>query len=229
MHAGLETETGRMPASSRNLLEAASAKLLELWSARGSAAPSPEGAFRAAVVDAVQSLVQEWQSEIKSLSSELCAELRWCADELEISDSPNEDEFTSLVRNLPIFDPPQWMANIKRPSLALLLGTKFAQGQLRSRLSGKIEPKLHAELETYSRFVRNWAESVLKQLKACFDSYADTLRAHAGRASAQRSETTVDEQQVFHDLQLLEANDPEGPGLRRSDAESGMARSHQAV
>ncbi len=217
-------ETVRMPSDSRRLLEAASAELIESWSNGKNDVSSPERSARAMVINAIQTRVHKLQVEMRTLASELCAELRRSADALEILDGPDESEFMSLIRDLPVFDPPQWNVKITRPSFALFLGKRFAQKRLAYRLTRDTEPDVIAALDTYGCLARDRAEFIVKQLKVRFDSYADALRAQAGRASEQRLGTTVDEQQVLHDLQSLEANEPAGHGLQGSEAEFGVAR-----
>jgi GTP-binding protein EngB required for normal cell division len=187
-------------------LEAVAEALITFWT--NSTKPpdlSIEDTARRAITDWMQRCTQSWQEQISALARSLSAELTTSASDLSVPDRPTDDEFLQLVRDLPVFEAPAVTLRVTKPSLALLFGKQFAKGQLLGTLKQQIGKQLSETLETYSALLKKWTESVLRQFKMHFDSYADAYRAQAGRLLGGTTLSASEEAQIRADLRSLDS------------------------
>jgi GTP-binding protein EngB required for normal cell division len=203
--AAVEKETAKMSSEIREPVERASADLIESWLAKTDF--SVPGAFsaRTAIVQAIQSQVQELRREMESLAEGVWTDLISSAEVLEIPDRPNKEEFTSLVRGLPVFDAPWLDLQPARPLSLRFFGKRLAHSLLRRKLLRQCGPELEAALGIYAGLLRDSAENVLRQLRRHFESYADNYRAQAAAQHRAQTLTEGEEAKIRADLKLLEA------------------------
>ena len=204
---GTEPELERMFGDLRGPLEKASAAVVAFWSEESTPEAAAGVVARSAMVESIQERVHAWKERVNALARDLSADLRSSALALEISDMPPESEFLSLVRDLPVFEGPTIDIHIARPTAALLLGKRFAQGQVARVLEAQVKAPLTAAMDTYTGLLNKWTESVLKQFKNRFDSYADSYRAQAERILGGHTLSAEEEVQIHQDLRLLGAED----------------------
>jgi hypothetical protein len=103
---------------------------------------------------------------------------------LGIPDKPNHEEFVSVVRELPVFDPPLSKLEMSKPVSLTFLGERMVHGMVRRKLVRDLGPQLASALKTYVGLLRQWALGVLQELRARFESYADNYRAQAANYQA---------------------------------------------
>ena len=215
-----EPELERIFADVRGPLEKASAKLIAYWSNDNVQDVSAEVAVRKAIEESIQERVQQWKEQLSNLARELGTDLRLSAAALENPDMPAEEEFLSMVRELPVFDVPMLAFQLARPTAALLLGKRFAQGQVTRTLETQIGVQLSTVLETYTGLLEKWTEDVLKQLRGCFQIYADSYRAQAESMLGGRSLSVDDALLIRHDLLLLKQDDTDNRSVVQVTARS---------
>jgi GTP-binding protein EngB required for normal cell division len=204
---GTEPELERIFGNLREPLEKASAAVVAFWSEKSAPQTAAGVVARSTMVESIQERVHAWKDRVNTLARDLSADLRSSALALDISDVPPESEFLSLVRDLPVFDAPTIDLHIARPTVALLLGKRFAKGQVARVLEAQVKAPLTAAMETYTGLLNKWTERVLKQFKSCFDSYADGYRAQAERILGGHALSTEEEAQIHQALQLLGAEE----------------------
>jgi len=128
------------------------------------------------------------------------------AADLGIADMPADDEFPSLVRGMPVFDPGAMRVTALKSSYAALLGKRFEKEQMvrdiRQQLSGSFEPAL----ASYIKILKEWTKQMTGQMGRKFEMYAERYRAQAEQSS-HGPELTPDEVRAIEvDLRLLEAS-----------------------
>jgi GTP-binding protein EngB required for normal cell division len=175
----VEQETERMPSQIQAPMEMAAADLIELWSGKQDSSVSADTFARGGIVRAIQTRIQALRREMESLAESLGKDLQASADSLGIPDKPNPEEFVTLVRELPVFDPPSMKLELRRPLILTLMGKGVARGTVTRKLVRDAGPQLATALETYAGLIRRWALEVLQQFRAHFESYADNYRAQA--------------------------------------------------
>ncbi|MGA9883456.1 MAG: dynamin family protein [Candidatus Acidiferrales bacterium] len=137
----------------------------------------------------VQVQARKLQSDIAGLATQLAADLRQCAADLEIPDAPTEDEFRSLVRGAPVFESPSFTLSVSRPRMSRVLGQKAAERSVTTQIRRGLPPEFSTAHETYWQLVKSWSDSVLRQLKSKFEDYAESYRAQAEQVLGERQIT----------------------------------------
>ena len=138
------------------------------------------------------------------LSHELIERLKWTSQALDMADTPSEEEFSTLLREMPAFDFGQVTLNLKRPWLALHLGRKAGRLILMKRLTRLTEHQLAIALSTYGAVLSDWSDKTLGNIQRRFEAYANTLRAQAQRAMETQELPVGHEEKMRRDLEALE-------------------------
>jgi GTP-binding protein EngB required for normal cell division len=203
MVLGVEQETEKMPSEIWGPMEAAATDLIELWRGSKDSSVSADACARAGVVRAIQSRVQELRRAMESLAAGLGTDLQASAETLGIPDKPNPGEFVSLIRELPVFDLPLVELELRRPVSLAILGRRVVHGMVRRKLMQDLGPQLVIALETYAGLLRRWALNVLQELRAHFESYADSYRAQAAAYQGGQALTGEEIDSIRVDLESL--------------------------
>jgi GTP-binding protein EngB required for normal cell division len=222
----LQGVSGSMPQA----IEDAARRLLHSWSKGSYGVVVPGQSVRDSITQFVQLQARKLQTEIAALAGQLGANLRQCADDLEIPDAPGEDEFRSLIRGAPVFESVSFTMTILRPKLAALLGQKPAERSVGRQISRQLPPPFYAALEAYWELVKAWTDSVIAQLKHKFEGYAENYRARAEQALGGRELEKGELEGFEESLAQLRANVPAGSGSRlENSTEAVRAPEEEAV
>lgn len=184
---------------------------------------------RDSITQFVQMQVQKLQKDIIGLADQLSASLRQCAADLDVPDAPVDDEFRSLMRGAPVFDPPSFTMAASPRTFAQLLGQRAAERSVASQIARRLPPTFRDALEAYWQLVKAWCESVLGQLKHRFETYAESYRAQAEQALGENQLTSDALGEIARSLAQIKASShaPDEP-----DNDSGQripARQEEAV
>jgi GTP-binding protein EngB required for normal cell division len=185
-------------ASIPEAIEEASKRLLHSWSTGSYGVVVPGQSVRDSIVQFVQLQVRKIQGDLTTLADRLGHDLRQCADHLGLPDVPTEGEFQSVIRGTPVFESPPFSIVVSRPALAGLLGRRMAERRVARRISRRLSQSFYAATEAYWQLVREWTDSVIRQLKQKFEIYAENYRARAEQALGGR-DLTKDELDALED------------------------------
>lgn len=197
--------------SSHKILRIAGASLVEAWSLKGNTDEAASEIVRNSVTQAIQDQTEDLRRRMDTLAHKLDETLRATAKVLEIDDVPAEQEFSSMLREMPAFDPGQLTVHIKRPALVMLLGRKVSQAAVTKRLVGMIGSQLTKSLSAYAALRYDWSERTLAQIQRRFDAYANSYRAQVERLIGKQESSGGQEGFILRDLDLLENAQPEQP------------------
>jgi GTP-binding protein EngB required for normal cell division len=186
-------------------LEKAGASLAEAWEHD----PSPTGDHDFVVFESILRNVHQetkvYRQQLEALAHELQAELSRASKALGLPHGPADDEFSSIVRAMPVFDFGARDLRISKPRFSRVFGKAAARAALRKALRKRLEPPLGQSLSVYSHVFRDWSGAVLQQLERKFSSFADGYRAQAERAQAAGGIGTEEENALLADLRSLGA------------------------
>ena len=200
-----------------------SASLIEAWSGKQSPASSSDKIISDSLLQFAQRRVKRLQDSLQTLAIQLRDDLRTSAAELNIADAPGDDEFQSLVRGAPVFDPGLISASTSRPTIALMFGRRFAEKRLASRLYEQLGEMMYKSVDTYSRVLNEWLRLVTTQLGHRFETYAERYRAHAERSFGGKVLTADEVNAIQESLRVLRA--PQTNGL--AEATSNRPRRNE--
>ena len=195
--------------ASRSLWNAA-ADLVALWST-----DSHENGTQQVVLDAVKRTVQEKAKTLHDLlhstGRELYDSLRSTANLLKLADAPTAEEFSALLREMPVFDVGPMTPTMKRPAMALILGRRFAERRIANKLARSIGPQVLRAVSGYRQLAHDWAEKTVGQIQRRFEAYASGYRAQVGRMVGSQELSSEQEQAIRHSLDALQGKHAEEP------------------
>ncbi len=161
------------------------------------------------VSEAVSKTVEDWtgrlQRAIGSLAHDLHQTLEATAQVLEMKDAPSEEEFASLLREMPAFDVGNLDLPLTRPGLLLLMGRKLSESVMAGRITKLIGPALSRSLSAYRALLADWAERTLTQMQRRFDAHANSYRAQAERFLGTQQLAPEQEGAIRQDLEAITA------------------------
>jgi GTP-binding protein EngB required for normal cell division len=160
--------------------------------------------IRDSILQVVQKRVKKLHDSLETLDLQLRDDLKKSATDLGIADVPGEDEFQSLVRGTPIFDPGSLVASVVLPRFSALFGRRFAEKRLAKRLQQELGEALNKTLGTYSDVLREWTRLVTNQLLQRFETYAEGYRAQAERSLGGKELAPEEAHGLRADIKLLE-------------------------
>jgi GTP-binding protein EngB required for normal cell division len=191
--------------SSRKMLQKAGAYLVESWSLPGSDDKPVSEIVASPVTRMVQEQTDALRRQMDVLARKLNETLHSAAKVLEITDVPAEEEFASVLREMPVFDLGPLNFYLRRPALLRLVGRKMSESFVTKRLTGLIGAQLTRSLSAYRALLGEWSERTLGQVQRRFEAYANSYRAQAERLLGnQEMRTGQDEDSIRRDLESLE-------------------------
>jgi hypothetical protein len=200
-----ERELERNGFAVQNGFLAASARLIDEWGRHLDAVASTEKIIRESILQTIQQRVKILHDSLEALAVRLRDDLKSSAMSLGITVIPGEEEFQSLVRGTPIFDPGSLNASTVRPRFSALFGRRFAEKWLARRLHEELGTALNKTLGTYSEVLREWTRLVINQLSRRFEIYAEGYRAQAERIAGGRDLAPEYAYGLREEIRLLEA------------------------
>jgi GTP-binding protein EngB required for normal cell division len=200
--------TEDMGKNSASLLVKAAHAAVDAWSsqqATGDSAPSVANGLVALVQQSAASL----DSYLQALALELADHVQTVAANLNLPDSPTEQEFRDLVREMPVFDFAA-PCRIDRPKLSAVLGKAYTERAIKAQLDRQIGDAFTRAAVTYAALLQDWAERVLRQIRQRFELYAEGYRAQIERSLAGRQLSPETIEAIQRDLAALESKEREG-------------------
>lgn len=163
-----------------------------------------EDRIRTAILREVQGRAKNIQNLVETLALRLQDDLVKSAGDLGIADMPGENDFPSLVRGMPVFDPGTIHVTAPGSAFAAVLGKRFREDllarEIRRQTCGSFEPALAG----YTRVLREWTRQVTGQVGQRFGMYAERYRAQAEDSSGELAPGDV--QAIEEDLRLLDSS-----------------------
>jgi hypothetical protein len=196
-----------LPALEQSVFARAAQRLAPLDSKHQS---GPEAAvvIRAAAMEAVQEQARALQQTLETLAGELAKVLDAVAQSLDTPNCPSDQEFHSLVREMPVLDLGSLQVAGARPPLNAWLGERLATRLLAWWWTNQLRPQMAAALTVYGRLLRNWSSGVLGQMHRRFAAYADAYRAQAERRTTSSDMSAEERRALQRDIELLSSLAP---------------------
>lgn len=180
----LEREIRALERATGVLLQRAALRLADRWASHDhdDIATTDLVVFESIVMDIHQE-VTGYRQAIENLAREAHSELNDAAKALGLPGGPASEEFTSVIRAMPVFDF-EAARNFPyaAPTLTRLLGKFGLRMSARRMLNARLDKPLTDALFVYSGVLLEWTSTVVKVIEKRFASFADGYRAQAGRA-----------------------------------------------
>jgi GTP-binding protein EngB required for normal cell division len=218
---GLIVETVK---TCREKADAMDGKVFETWIAAAGGATTEgsevadgkipaEDAIRTALLQTVKAGVNEIQELVETLARSLQDDLVKSASDLAIADIPGDNEFLSMVRDMPAFDPGTIQVIVPPSLYTALRGNRFGKKLLERKIRRLFAESTGLVFTSYFRILKEWTSQVMSRMGQKFETYAERYRAQAEQ-SPQGQDLTADEVSAIEkDLKMLgdTSNDQERP------------------
>ena len=206
----LEREIRLLEGASGLLLERAAQRLAEKWASNSdSDAAARDLVVFESIISDIHQQATLYRKEMEIVARDAHAELEKAAKVLGLPASPTVDDFTSVIRAMPVFD----FAVARNlptspPSLMRLLGKAGLRASARRLVNTRLEKPLAETLFVYSGVLREWTTSVLQVIEKQFAASADGYRAQAGRAQSTATLGDTEAGVLLGDLRELGGGSP---------------------
>jgi GTP-binding protein EngB required for normal cell division len=201
-----EREITSSAAETPRAIRSAASRLMDSWSQNDRAPLAPGQMVRDVIADFVQQRVNEMQRSLSVVAAQLRNDLKQCATDLGLAHVPGGDEFQSVIRGTPVFDPQPFAITISRPTFSGLLGRRFAERQVARHITRQLGQSFQEALDIYWRMLKEWSDSIVGRLRQIFEVYADDYRARAAQALGGRVLNTEELAEIQASLSQLEAD-----------------------
>lgn len=192
------------------LMRIAAANLSEAWSEHGTEELDAIEITRNSILRTMGEHTKTLQRRMDAVAKKLREVLRSAAKVLDTEDVPAEDEFTGVLREMPVFEPGQLNIRIGRPVVSRIFGMRAATAMLTRRIENAIGEQLKSSLMTYRVLLYDWSERILAQMQRQFDGYANSFRAQIEQ-SLEVQKPGLEDEAVRRDLQALQNQRTETP------------------
>jgi len=201
------------------LLEHAAGHLAEEWGRSAGASAALDLVVFESIVRDVHQQAKVYRQHLESLAHDLHAELNNAEKALSLPHGLSEEEFTSAIRAMPVFDFAARHLRLAPPLWSRLFGKMGLRAAARRTLRSQLEESLANVLSVYGGVFKDWSCGVLRQIETRFANYADSYRAQAERAQTGSSLGREEELALLKDLRDLGAPESETEaGLRVASA-----------
>ena len=164
------------------LLERAAERLVQEWRRDKDRSTGAGLVVYESIVRDIHQQAKVYRQHLEGLATELHAELENAEKVLGLPHGPTEEEFTSAIRSMPIFDFAARDMQLVPPFWSRLLGNAGLRMAARRALRSRLESYLSNVVSIYGGVFKDWSFSVLNLLDKRFANYADSYRAQAERA-----------------------------------------------
>jgi GTP-binding protein EngB required for normal cell division len=182
-------------------LERAAAEIADAWSRHEEVSGGESGLVLRNLVGTASEAANQIFVRLQELARSLAQALDAAARALA-TDAPDEEEFVSLVKEMPQPDVGTVDVQIRRDFLRIL-GTKVTKARVRQKLQQQVGHGASEAYRSYGRMLEAWSRKTLSQLHRHFDADGDGYRAQLERMTGGRSATAEESEALRQDLTLL--------------------------
>lgn len=185
-------------------LRIAAATLIESWLKQTADDETGDAVVRDAVTKTVHEQTESLRRRMDNMTHKLHETLWGAAKVLEIEDVPSDGEFTSVVREMPSFDPAYGELRLKRSFYFTVIGQNLSGSLMAKRLANMVGEQLARSLSAYHSLLYDWSERTLSQIQRKFDAYANSYRAQVAGLIGDSPSPADHEGTIQRDLVALE-------------------------
>jgi GTP-binding protein EngB required for normal cell division len=225
MRSQCEREIAEAAAETPEAIQGAASRLMDSWARNDGGPVAPGQMVRDAITHSLQQHVKKLQDDLVRFATRLRHALKECASDLGLVDTPGDDEFQSVIRGTPVFDPQPFTIAISRPSISSLMGRRFAERQVARQIERQLGQPFQATLDIYWRLLKEWSDAIVGQLSRSFETYAENYRAQAEQALSGSALHTEELAAIQKNLLQLGGDATPGKDVPKSErADASYAR-----
>ena len=158
-------------------LQEAACRIVERWRQGQNA---DVGIVTASVLETAAGAATQLYERLNGLARELTGTLQQAAQQLNVTDMPQEEEHVLALREMPRLDFGGETLSFKR-SPFVSIAAPLVKAWVEKRLSHLLGQRIAEAFRSYRRLVDAWVRRAIAEIQARFDSYADAYRAQLDR------------------------------------------------
>lgn len=140
--------------------------------------------------------------KLQEFGRDLSRALGGAAKALEASNLPSEEELTTVVKEMPRFDPGPLDIVLERDFLTVL-SRGLTERRVKKKLKAQIGSAVDEAFQGYGRMLELWIRRTIAELQRRFDSHADAYRAQLERLTTTREAGAEESEAIRRDLSAL--------------------------
>jgi GTP-binding protein EngB required for normal cell division len=183
-------------------LERAAAEIARAWHSKREAATDERALVVRNLVGTASEAANQLFIRLKEVARNLAQALDAAARALPADGGPQEEEFLSLVKEMPQPDLGTVEVQIRRNFLTIL-GKSVTKTRLRRKLEQQVGQQASEAYRSYGRMLEVWSRKTLSELHRQFDAYGDGYRSQMERMADGRGAGAEDSEAMRQDLALL--------------------------
>jgi GTP-binding protein EngB required for normal cell division len=168
---------------------------------------SPTAVVRDVLIDIATARASLLSGALADLARELVETLQDTARELGFVDGHDEEELTSVVKEMPRLDLGTWNVNIA-PSIRLKLSARLEARRVEQYLRAQIGATVSKAFYNIGKTLEAWVRRTLNELQLRFDTQADKYRAHLIRLGDGRAISEAEAISLRRDFDQLTESRP---------------------
>jgi len=138
------------------------------------------GIVTASVLETAAGAARQLYVRLDGLAKELAGALQRAARELNVTETPQEEELVLALREMPQLDFGGETLSFRR-SPFVSVAAPLVKAWMEKRLSQLLGQRIAEALRSYRRLVDAWVRRAVAEIQARFDSHADAYRAQLER------------------------------------------------
>ena len=138
---------------------------------------------------------------LRNVGYRAVAQLQKVAKEMGRSDTPTQEDFSLILRDMPRFELATLPASIS-VGQRKFWGERILRSHINTSLRASIGSHLKEELHLYSMALSQWSGQIVRKMELLVNSYADAYRMQIHRISG-TSDVAANPGQLQADLELL--------------------------
>jgi len=173
-------------------LQEAASRIVERWRQGRNA---EAGIVTASVLETAAGAARQLYVRLDGLARELAGALQRAARELNVTETPQEEELVLALREMPQLDFGGETLSFRR-SPFVWVAAPLVKARMEKRLSHLLGQRIAEAFRSYRRLVDAWVRLAIAEIQARFDSHADAYRAQLDRLLG-TSEASPDEAEAI--------------------------------
>lgn len=102
-----------------------------------------------------------------------------CSSVLEREENTEDEPFTTLIRDMPVFDPGDITLTFSLPVFSSILGRSYLERTVRDALVKELKQPLTSSLNIYTRQLLRWSKQVIRILEKRYENISARHRANS--------------------------------------------------
>ncbi len=196
-----------------DVIRTAAANLIDAWTA-GGATRTNRTAIKTRLEQAAADESARIASAIEQVARNAGRALVKAGTGISFESTPDEDELTGVLKNMPRFDLSNLEMEVPPSAMASILGRRWAVRRVERRINSQAGRQIEDALGIYARVLQAWVSKTFTELQERFDVYAGAYRAQLDRLLSGKAASAEDEQSLRGDLAALASAAQDQAALR---------------